>query len=167
MTTPPRTREQVGSSFKPYVLSTAVSQGMDVQNSILNSSTYLCVAPDSTSRCSTPRRFRPRCITTTRTGRPSYGCKDPGAAKIQNDGGEAIGKPVGPKGDNLAETSVQNALAQSSNTAFTDLAHRATHRQRHPDGGQLRRRHSMTIRTARAWQANPARSRPSLSARPR
>ena len=34
------TREQVGSSFKPYVLSTAVSQGMDVQNSILNSSTY-------------------------------------------------------------------------------------------------------------------------------
>ena len=37
------TREQVGSSFKPYVLSTAVSQGMDVQNSILNSSQFLCV----------------------------------------------------------------------------------------------------------------------------
>ena len=33
-------REQVGSSFKPYVLSTAVQEGMDVQNSILNSSTY-------------------------------------------------------------------------------------------------------------------------------
>ena len=38
-------REQVGSSFKPYVLSTAVSEGMDVQNSILNSSTYLCIPP--------------------------------------------------------------------------------------------------------------------------
>ncbi len=38
-----QTREQVGSSFKPYVLSTAVSQGMDVQNSILNSSQFLCV----------------------------------------------------------------------------------------------------------------------------
>ena len=48
------------------------------------------------------------------------------ADKIENDGGEAIGTPVGPKGDHLWETSVQNALAQSSNTAFTDLAHRAT-----------------------------------------
>ncbi len=38
-------REQVGSSFKPYVLSTAVSEGMDVQNSIMNSSTYLCIPP--------------------------------------------------------------------------------------------------------------------------
>src|SRR5439155_4970217 len=28
--------KQVGSSFKPYVLSTAVSQGMNVQNSIMN-----------------------------------------------------------------------------------------------------------------------------------
>ena len=39
-------REQVGSSFKPYVLSTAVKQGMNVKTSTLNTSTYLCVAPD-------------------------------------------------------------------------------------------------------------------------
>ena len=57
---------------------------------------------------------------------PNTGCKDAGADKIENDGGEVIGKPVGPKGDLLSETNVQNALAQSSNTAFTDLEHRAT-----------------------------------------
>ena len=54
------------------------------------------------------------------------GCKDTQAIKVENDGGESIGTPVGPKGDNLWKTTVQNALAQSSNTAFTDLAHRAT-----------------------------------------
>ena len=59
----------------------------------------------------------------TRT--PASAAPSPGAIKIQNDGGEAIGKPVGPKGDNLSESGVQNALAQSSNTAFTDLTHRA------------------------------------------
>ena len=31
-----QSRNQVGSSFKPYVLATAVKQGMDVQDSILN-----------------------------------------------------------------------------------------------------------------------------------
>ena len=116
------TREQVGSSFKPYVLSTAVSQGMNVQNSILNSSPYLCVAPDSTPM-STPRRSRPRC-TTSRARTPAARTRAP--IKVENDGGEIIGNPVGPKGDNLSDDDVQNALAQSSNTAFTDLAHRAT-----------------------------------------
>jgi membrane peptidoglycan carboxypeptidase len=38
--------EPVGSSFKPYVLATAVSQGMDVQNSVLNSHSPLCIPPD-------------------------------------------------------------------------------------------------------------------------
>jgi membrane peptidoglycan carboxypeptidase len=120
------TREQVGSSFKPYVLSTAVSQNMDVQDSILNSSTYICVEPDSE-----PMQYSEAISAAVYNDNPipgdqSYGCKDPDASKIENDGGEAIGKAVGPKGDNLSETSVQNALAQSSNTAFTDLAHRTT-----------------------------------------
>ena len=55
-------REQVGSSFKPYVLSTAVSEGMDVQNSILNSSSTSAsrVTP---RRCLTRRRLRVRCTT--------------------------------------------------------------------------------------------------------
>jgi membrane peptidoglycan carboxypeptidase len=40
---------------------------------------------------------------------------------VENDGGEVIGNPK--KGGG---TTVQNALAQSSNTAFTDLTHRVT-----------------------------------------
>jgi membrane peptidoglycan carboxypeptidase len=38
--------EPVGSSFKPYVLTTAVSQGMDVQTTTLNSHSPLCIPPD-------------------------------------------------------------------------------------------------------------------------
>jgi membrane peptidoglycan carboxypeptidase len=104
------------------VLSTAVSQGMDVQNSILNSSEYLCVTGDSEAMSYS------QAITGAVYDEPGQntGCKDPGAIKIENDGGGAIGKAVGPKGDNIWATSVQNALAQSSNTAFTDLEHRAT-----------------------------------------
>ena len=40
-------REQVGSSFKPYVLSTAVKQGMNVQTSTLDGYDNLCIPPDS------------------------------------------------------------------------------------------------------------------------
>ena len=86
----------------------------------------------------TPRRFRPRC-TTSRARTPAARTRT--TIKVENDGGEAIGTPVGPKGDNLWKTTVQNALAQSSNTAFTDLAHRATHAGSRQDGGELRRRH--------------------------
>jgi membrane peptidoglycan carboxypeptidase len=115
-------REQVGSSFKPYVLSTAVSEGMDVQDSILNSSTYLCIPP-----AVEPALYSAAIPASVYLDDPagSVGCPATGYAKIENDGGGPIGTPVGPKGDNLAKTSVQNALAQSSNTAFTDLAHRA------------------------------------------
>ncbi len=41
--------EPVGSSFKPYVLATAVSQGMNVQTSVMNSHSPLCIPPDWTS----------------------------------------------------------------------------------------------------------------------
>ncbi len=41
------TREQVGSSFKPYVLATAVKQGMNVQTSTLNGFNDQCIPPDT------------------------------------------------------------------------------------------------------------------------
>ncbi len=43
------TPEPVGSSFKPYVLATAVSQGMNVQTSVMNSHSPLCIPPDYTT----------------------------------------------------------------------------------------------------------------------
>jgi membrane peptidoglycan carboxypeptidase len=119
------TREEVGSSFKPYVLSTAVQEGMDVQDSIMNSSEYLCIAPDSSPDAVPVTYSQAISLGTYEIPGHSTGCNNPDAYKVENDDGGAIGTPVGPKGDNLWKTSVQNALAQSSNTAFTDLAHRA------------------------------------------
>jgi membrane peptidoglycan carboxypeptidase len=98
-------REQVGSSFKPFVLSTAVNEGMNVKTSILNASPQLWVPPDSD----------PLMLSAT-----SAAAAVPEAYPVHNDGYETIAGS-GPGG----ATSVQNALAQSSNTAFTDLAHRA------------------------------------------
>ncbi len=113
-------REQVGSSFKPYELSEAVQQGMNVQSSTLNSSTYLCIPP-----VSEPMVYS-QAISAAVYHEPgtASGCSNPDAYKVENDNGGAIGTPVGPKGDNLSGSPVQNALALSSNTAFTDLAHR-------------------------------------------
>jgi len=98
-------REQVGSSFKPYVLATAVQRGMNVQTSILNASPKLWVPPDTD----------PLVLSTTDKAKAM-----PESFAVENDLGEAIARS-GPGG----ATSVQNALAQSSNTAYTDLAHRA------------------------------------------
>ena len=91
-------REQVGSSFKPYVLSTAVSQGMDVQNSILNGIEPMCVPPDSTPV------FRSAFSTAT-TNCPT-------------------GFEVNIPGENSGPLSVQKAAAISSDPAFEDLVHR-------------------------------------------
>jgi membrane peptidoglycan carboxypeptidase len=98
-------REQVGSSFKPYVLATAVSEGMNVQTSTLNASPTLYVPPD----------FDPLVLSTTDPAKAV-----PESFQVSNDGGETI---TGTKAGGA--TTVQNALAQSSNTAYTDLAHRA------------------------------------------
>ena len=46
-------REQVGSSFKPYILALAVKQGMNVQTSTLDGYNDLCIPPDTR-----PRRTR-------------------------------------------------------------------------------------------------------------
>ena len=40
-------REQVGSSFKPYILATAVKEGMNVQTSTLDGYNNLYIPPDS------------------------------------------------------------------------------------------------------------------------
>ena len=115
-------REQVGSSFKPYVLSTAVQQGMNVQNSILNSSTYLCVPPDGE-----PMQYSEAISAAVYNDNPgsadSCGCKTrtPQARERRRRDHRQAGRAEG--GQHYG-SHVQNALAQSSNTAFTDLAHR-------------------------------------------
>jgi membrane peptidoglycan carboxypeptidase len=40
-------QEQVGSSFKPYILATAVAEGMNVKTSLLDGQDFVCIPPDS------------------------------------------------------------------------------------------------------------------------
>jgi membrane peptidoglycan carboxypeptidase len=90
--------EQVGSSFKPYVIATAVSQGMDVQDSILNGYSPLWI-PESQ----------------TPDGRNEVSSRTPKA------GGYL---PFNEPGENSGPISVQKAAAISSDPAFEDLAHK-------------------------------------------
>jgi membrane peptidoglycan carboxypeptidase len=106
-------REQVGSSFKPYVLSTAVSQGMNVQNSLLNATAFACIPPESVSS---------NTLSKDMTYYAASECAQnnlPGYYAVENDGGETIGSAK-----NNFGVSPQTALAQSSNVAFSDLAHK-------------------------------------------
>ena len=93
-------RNQVGSSFKPYVLAAAVKQGMDVQDSVLNAIEPMCVPPDFTE---TDRMT----LSTKTTNCP------------------AGWFPVNIQGENMGAISVVTAAAQSSDPAFEDLVHRA------------------------------------------
>jgi membrane peptidoglycan carboxypeptidase len=90
--------KQVGSSFKPYVLSTAVAQGMDVQDSVLNGYSPLWI-PESQ----------------TPDGRLEISSRTP------KTGGYL---PFNEAGENSGPISVQKAAAISSDPAFEDLAHR-------------------------------------------
>src|SRR5215475_5992074 len=93
-----QSRNQVGSSFKPYVLATAVKQGMNVQTSHLNGFSPLWIPPDSQ-----PATFA--------------GIKNPGIAsdyEVQND---EVSNPD-------RAVSVVEATAMSLNTAYADLWHR-------------------------------------------
>jgi len=95
-------REQVGSSFKPYVLSTAVNEGMDVRTSQLDGNGPLCVPTDE--------------YPTTPSILPVNGSCPPsqyGYYKVNNDTEGDFG-PVG----------VVTASAASINSAYTDLWHR-------------------------------------------
>ena len=88
-------REQVGSSFKPYVLAAAVKAGMNVQTSTLNGFNNLYIAPDSA-----PEEY-------------STTAQVPGSFLLPNDSASENG-PYTP----------QIAMAVSINTAFADLWHR-------------------------------------------
>jgi membrane peptidoglycan carboxypeptidase len=77
---------------------------LNVKTSVLNAGPGLCVPPDS----------EPAVLSTD----VSYGttkCSTATDFAVSNHGGQAIGNPG---------TTVQNALAKSSSTAFADLAHR-------------------------------------------
>jgi membrane peptidoglycan carboxypeptidase len=91
-------REQVGSSFKPYVLSAAVKMGMNVQTSTLNGFNPLWIPPDTQSS--------------------SYAANSQAGAgyqwfRVNNDS----------PGENGPYTA-QTAMAVSINTAYADLWHR-------------------------------------------
>jgi membrane peptidoglycan carboxypeptidase len=93
-------REQVGSSFKPYVLSTAVHEGMNVSNSILNGFEPMCVPLDSTPQSRAELSLR------TTNCPPTF-------------------FPVNIAGENQGALSVPEAAAISSDPGFEDLIHRA------------------------------------------
>jgi membrane peptidoglycan carboxypeptidase len=106
-----QSRNQVGSSFKTYVLATAVDQGMNVQTSLLNGDSPLWIPPDSSP------------TTLAKRGGQSPG---PGYYKVVND--ESGTNSFGP-------VQVQRATALSLNTAYTDLWHRVaynTEKSQHP-----------------------------------
>jgi membrane peptidoglycan carboxypeptidase len=99
-------REQVGSSFKPYVLSAARAQGMSVKSSVLDGTSPLCVPGDA----------YPQQYSVPATGPGQSGCPSTpyGWHQFTNDEGDGA---TGPQ-------TVVNATAQSLNTAYTDLTHR-------------------------------------------
>ena len=90
-------REQVGSSFKPYILSTAVKAGMNVQTSTLDGYNPLWIPPDT----------QPDTYATSAEPADPYQWY-----KVTND-------DVGENGP----FTPQLAMAESINTAYTDLWH--------------------------------------------
>jgi membrane peptidoglycan carboxypeptidase len=99
-------REQVGSSFKPYVLSAARAQGMSVKTSTLDGSSPLCVPGD---------RYPLQYSVPSPSGQAGCPTTPYGWHAFTNDAGDS--GTGGPQ-------SVVYATAASLNTAYTDLAHR-------------------------------------------
>ena len=103
-------RNQVGSSFKPYVLAAAVKQGMNVQTSKLNGYSPLYIPPDSQPTVYASQKKH--------TTGGWYG-------PITNDEAVPSQGPI----------AVYKATAESLNTAYTDLWHRVAYNvqtQDHP-----------------------------------
>ena len=94
-------REQVGSSFKPYVLATAVSEGMNVQTSTLNGFDPLWIPPATS--------YGPNIYATNNQADAGYQWY-----KVTNDSASENG-PFTP----------QVAMAASINTAYASLWQRA------------------------------------------
>jgi len=99
-------REQVGSSFKPYVLSAAVAAGMNVQGSLLDGQDFVCIPPDSS--------LYPGNLTIKHDypDPATYPNCQSGWYKMTNDSA----------GENGA-FSPQDAMTNSVNTAYADLWH--------------------------------------------
>jgi len=99
-------REQVGSSFKPYVLATAVQQGMNVQTSKLFDIGPACVPTD----------YYPKVPSIASKSTLESGCPQntPYGYQVINNDTQGHFPPV----------SVAQAMAQSINSAYTDLWHR-------------------------------------------
>jgi len=96
-------REQVGSSFKPYVLSAAVAAGMNVQTSLLDGQDFVCIPPDSEPKTFPTPEPAPNA--------PNGGCTGSGYAMSN---------------DSTAENGAfnpQDAMTNSVNTAYADLWH--------------------------------------------
>jgi membrane peptidoglycan carboxypeptidase len=91
-------REQVGSSFKPYILATAVKQGMDVQTSTLDGFNNQYIPPD-TDPTAYPSTTQPIGHT--------------GWSKLVSNDDPGENGPYTP----------QMAMAESINTAYSDLWH--------------------------------------------
>ena len=126
-------REQVGSSFKPYVLSAAVEEGMNVQNQHPERQPE-SVRPAGLRRAHAVQGHEvllDERVLPEQPERLLHGRRTTAARSASGD----------PKKDIYGVSTVQNALAQSSNTAFTDLAHRVTTTNDHSDGAGLRREH--------------------------
>jgi len=100
-----QSRNQVGSSFKTYVLATAVKQGMNVQSSILDGDSPLWIPPDSLPTAYAKPGNQPPAGTV-------------GYYKVVND--ESGNNNFGP-------VHIQTATAASLNTAYTDLWHRVAY----------------------------------------
>ncbi len=100
-------REQVGSSFKPYVLSAAVAADMNVQGSMLDGQDNVCIPPDSSQY---PGNRTMKNAYPDPAGYPNN-CQ-PGWYPMSNDS----------TGENGA-FSPQDAMANSINTAYADLWH--------------------------------------------
>jgi len=95
-----QSRNQVGSSFKPYVLATAVEQGMNVRTSVLNGFAPIWIPPDST-------------------------LADRMTLSSQSKPADAVGWYNLPDpAENYGPINTAKAAAVSSNSAFADLAHR-------------------------------------------
>ena len=94
-------REQVGSSFKPYVLALARSQGMSVKTSTLDGHSPLWIPP-----VANPLTYASWTQPTSANAQSWY--------EVGNDAGDA----------QAAGVSVVTASALSLNTAYTDLYHR-------------------------------------------
>ena len=112
-------REQVGSSFKPYILATAVKENMNVQTSTLDGFNNLCIPPDSL-----PSAY-PTTGTVVNAATGKIDCPETSYFGVTNDN----------TGENGPFTP-QNAMAQSINTAYTDLWHKV--------GGACRPGHGAT-----------------------